>query len=151
MININITNGKQTMKFYYHTLKNMEPRYGNSYATSYYQINVKERQKLKEFIEQIIMDIALCHSSDTLYYQFIDQPLSGNFRKTKGKPNYTPLEIITDLNSQLNAGKDVPSGMLGRWQRLFKNTEWDIDMIPRRKKGKAELMKYSELFGDKDD
>jgi hypothetical protein len=44
------------------------------------------------------------------------------------------------------SGKDIPSGMLGRWNRLFANTGNSIDMVPER--DLPPPTNYNNLFGD---
>jgi hypothetical protein len=53
---------------------------------------------------------------------------------------------MRDLVDQLDAGKDIPSGMLGRWNRLFAGTGLELELVPE-----SELpppTEFSRLFGN---
>jgi len=140
--------GEYIMQIKFHSTKQMEPRYGNSYATTYYKLNNKERSTMKEFIEQIIMDVAICYDRNPELNKWIEHPLK-KFKRTRGLPGYSLCEILGDLNHQINEGKDIPSGMMGRYNRLFKDTEWDIELVSTRKPSKAEQIKRAELFDER--
>lgn len=97
--------------------KQMDPRPGVKYATEYTQLNPAQRRKLKKHIESV-MKMTLEAALTTNDYSVL-QPLKG-FPRTNGD-NYSAADIISDLNTQIDSGKDVPSGMLGRWNRLFED------------------------------
>lgn len=97
--------------------KQMDPRPGVKYATEYTQLSPAQRRLLKRHIEstmRMVLEAALSQDDYSVL-----EPLKG-FPRTRGD-NYSAAEIMNDLNQQLDSGKDVPSGMLGRWNRLFED------------------------------
>lgn len=96
--------------------KKMEPRPGVKYATEYTRLSKAERRRLRRFVEGIYeetLQAALTHNDYALL-----EPLRG-FPRTHGQANYSAADVMQDMMDQLDANKDVPSGMLGRWNRLF--------------------------------
>ena len=100
-------------------IKQMEPRPGAAYATTYTKISSTERARLKLHVDQIILE--LCELSVAQRCTALEQPLRG-FARSGAEPNYSAYDILADMKRQLESGKDIPSGMLGRWNRLF--SEW---------------------------
>ena len=80
-------------EFHYTSRKEMEPRPGVRYATTYYKQTQPEYTRLRQHIYAVA------------------------------------AEIVTDMVEQFVKQKDLPSGMLGRWQKLFANTDWDIALV----------------------
>lgn len=113
-------------RFYYTSRKEMEPRPGVRFATTYYKQTQSEYALLRAHVYRVAADIMAACDSDLDLYRWWTTPLRG-YKKTAGA-NYTPSEIVTDMVEQLVKQKDLPSGMLGRWQRLFADTLWDIDL-----------------------
>ena len=99
--------------------RQMEPKPGAKYATTYTRITAKQRDRLQRHVDDIIME--LCEASVNQSCAAMERPLRG-FPRTGNQPNYSALDIVADMQRQLAAGKDIPSGMLGRWNRLF--AEW---------------------------
>lgn len=117
----------EEQEYEYYAIKELEPRPGNNFATTYYKIDKAETKRLQETVN------ALSDSIDKLSkheLQEIDSLLKGKLtskRDTKGR--YSAKQIIKDLQKQLAQGKDVPSGMIGRWNRAFEGTELDIILV----------------------
>ena len=99
--------------------RQMEPKPGVKYATTYTRISPAERARLKLHVDAIILE--LCELSVAQRCTALEQPLRG-FARTGAEPNYSAYDILADMKRQLESGKDIPSGMLGRWNRLF--AEW---------------------------
>lgn len=113
------------MKSRYRQIKTMTPRDGVKYATEYYKQSPGEYSKLYEHVKQTIVDVVAAaeqHGID------LTVPLKG-FPRTGSRPNYSALDVMSDMLHQMDAERDVPSGMLGRWNRLFDaNEDMQIQM-----------------------
>ena len=118
-------------KFGYRSRRDMEPRPGVRYATTYYLQSPRERQRTQEFIETVIQRVGTLALETPGGAEELDRPLPG-FPRTGGRPNYSALDIMTDMLTQMAAGRDIPSGMLGRWNRLFRASGMEIDMVPEQ-------------------
>ena len=79
-------------------------------------------------------------SQDTLLWT--SEPLKQFKRSTRGQ-YYSLIEIVTDMVAQLASHKDIPSGILGRWNRLFEGTRWDIVMVLE---AQDRTTRFQELF-----
>jgi hypothetical protein len=108
----------------------MDPRPGVKYSTTYYKQSADEYKRLQNHIEDTVRQIEH-HARESGIFDQLKEPVK-SFRK-ESKEGYTTWEIVTDLRDQLRAGKDLPSGMLGRWNRLFdENPEIQITLEPER-------------------
>jgi hypothetical protein len=116
-----------TKKLKYLKTRVMEPREGVKYSTTYYQQNSEQAQEAFKHIKHVAESIVDVCERDLDMREFVQSPLAG-FSKTTNKPNYSMEDVVTDLLNQLDNGKDIPSGMIGRWNRLFKETPWDIEL-----------------------
>jgi hypothetical protein len=119
----------------------MEPRPGVRFATVYYKQTQTEYNRLRAHIYSVAADIMARCDSDLDTYRWWTTPLKG-YKKTTGM-NYTPSEIVTDMVEQFVKQKDLPSGLLGRWQRLFEGTDWDIELVTGVP---ARPTQYGQLF-----
>jgi len=117
-------------QFHYTSRKEMEPRPGTRFATVYYKQTQTEYNRLRTHIYAVAAEIMAQCDGDLDTYRWWTTPLKG-YRKTQGA-NYTPSEIVTDMVEQFVKQKDLPSGMLGRWQKLFADTDWDIVLVSGR-------------------
>jgi hypothetical protein len=116
-----------TAEFQYTSRKEMPPRPGVNYATTYYKQSLKEYTLLRHHVYQVAAAIMAECDSDSAIYAWWTTPIKSYRKSTRGQ-YYTPSEIVTDMVEQLSRQNDVPSGMLGRWNRLFADTAWDIRM-----------------------
>lgn len=114
-------------KFKYKKIKHMTPKEGVRYATDYYKQSVSEYSRLDEHV-RTVMETVVREAQRNNLLDELERPLPG-FPRTNKRPNYSALDIMSDMLDQLNKEKDIPSGMLGRWNRLFDdNTDFTIDM-----------------------
>lgn len=132
------------LTIYWYEKKDMEPRHGNPWHTTYYKINQQEQAKLIKHIQAMLVHLGKCEALDPAGTAWIFKPYPGNFRKSKGE-NYSLFGIVEDLVTQLNDGKDITNSMVGRWDRMFRNTaeqgmDWNFQIKARRKASKAETM-----------
>jgi hypothetical protein len=130
-----------TKQFQYTSRKEMEPRPGVRFATTYYKQTQREYTLLRQHIYSVAAEIMALCDSDLATYRWWTTPLKG-YKKTTGA-NYTPCEIVTDMVEQFVKQKDLPSGMLGRWQRLFSATPWNIELVSGVP---ARTTQFGELF-----
>ena len=128
-------------EFHYRGRKEMEPRPGVRFATTYYKQTQTEYSRLRGHIYRVAAEIMAACDSDLTTYGWWTRPLKG-YKRTTGE-NYTPCDIVTDMVEQFVKQRDLPSGMLGRWQRLFADTPYDIVMVSGRP---APDTTYGELF-----
>ena len=115
------------MIFRYRSKKEMSPIGKNPYQTTYYKQHAHQVKESKRMLAEICEFIYDQMESDPEYAEFMTIPLKGF--KRENKPNYTPDDIITDMMQQYLDNKVLCSGMLGRWNRLFKNTEYEIELV----------------------
>ena len=112
-------------KFKYKSIKHMTPREGVRYATEYYKQTPAEYTRVVEHIERVIVEVtraALAAAVD------LTEPLKG-FPRTSKKPNYSAEDIMADMLDQVDHERDIASGLLGRWNRLFEdNPDFTIEM-----------------------
>lgn len=100
-------------KFKYDSQKTMDPIADRKYSTTYYRFSGREHQRISRHIYETLVSIAE-HTPD----EVLKLPLPG-FPRTGRQPNYSAWDIVADLHNQVNYDcKDLPSGMLGRWNRL---------------------------------
>lgn len=134
--------GIEMPEFQYTSKKQMEPRPGVKYATDYYKQPLSEYRLLSRHVAQVATEINRICSTSPEWAMWCVSPLKA-FPKTVGK--YSLMDIVTDMLEQTIKEKDVPSGMLSRWNRLFHDTEWDIVMVTG-KPARVKDTKYGDLF-----
>ena len=135
-------------QFTYSKTKTLEPRPGTKYATTYYQMHPSEYVKLQEFVKNVCIEVMNSAEHDEDYATFIMSPLPG-FKRTMGLPNYSIEQILIDTLAQLQAGKDISQGMLGRWNRVFFDTRFDFSLkegSPFQSPTNITPARLSELF-----
>lgn len=115
-------------EFEYTSIKHMEPRPGRNYATDYYKQTVDEYHLLQAHVEAVAVEIMSERDRCKDTYQWTTEPLKRFKRSTRGQ-YYSLLDIVTDMVAQLAQHKDIPSGILGRWNRLFVDTRWDCVLV----------------------
>ena len=134
-------------KFGYVTKRQMDPRPGRTYATEYYKQSAAERRRTHEHVEAVIKKVCERALSMPGGTDLLTAALP-RFQRRETKGAYSAHDIMKDMLDQMISGKDVPSGMLGRWNRLFENTGDEIDMIPESELPHRNPM-YKELFDDR--
>ncbi len=133
--------------FRYTKTVEMAPKEGVKFATTYYKQRPEEAVRTKQFIAQVGREIIeVCERNPELQ-EFCQQPLKG-FGRTNNRPNYTIEDIICDMIGQMESGKDIPSGMFGRWGRLFKDTEYDIELLQEYTPTKISPRLFNDLFSN---
>jgi len=106
----------------------MEPRPGRKYSTVYYKQSARERARTQRHVETVIQRLGDRVLENPGSEQALLEPMPG-FQRRETKGAYTAMDVISDMFEQLTSGKDIPSGMLGRWNRLFAGTGLEIDMV----------------------
>jgi len=115
-------------KFKYRSTREMEPRPGAKFATTYYRQTPAEYRRVQAHVEAVIADI-IDGAIATNQTDLLSAELK-NFPRTGGKANYSAADILMDMRDQLLSGKDIASGILGRWNRLLAEFPAEcIDMI----------------------
>jgi len=116
------------VKFGYTHRREMEPRPGRKYSTVYYKQSARERARTQRHVETVIQRLGDRVLENPGSEQALLEPMPG-FQRRETKGAYTAMDVISDMFEQLTSGKDIPSGMLGRWNRLFAGTGLEIDMV----------------------
>lgn len=120
--------------FYYQKTHQMEARDGNRFATVYYQQTLEQRKQLSKHIKtcsQEILDYLDKNPKEMAWHQ--ETPLKG-FPKTRGQPNRTTWEIVTDIIGEAQGRKknglpkDYAQAPIDRWNKLFADTEYEFRM-----------------------
>lgn len=133
--------------FRYTKTVEMAPKEGQKFATTYYKQKPEEAVKTKEFIALVGREIVEACERNPELQEFCQQPLRG-FPRLNNQPNYTIEDIICDMIAQMDSGKDLPSGMFGRWGRLFKDTEYDIELLQEHTPTKVSPRLFNDLFSN---
>ena len=107
----------------------MEPRPGRRYATIYYRQSSGERRRTLQHISRTIQDLADRASETPDGLEALTQPLP-SFARRESQGHYTAVDIMSDLLTQMESGRDIASGLVGRWNRLFAGTGREIDLVP---------------------
>ena len=131
-------------KFGYLNRRQMDPRPGVKYATEYYRQTATQRARCLQHIERVVQQVGEQALESQGNFDLISEPMSG-FPRTGGLANYSALDVMRDLVDQLDAGKDIPSGMLGRWNRLFAGTGLELELVPESQLPPP--TEFSKLFG----
>jgi|TARA_R110000803_G_scaffold40893_2_gene88101 hypothetical protein len=113
-------------KFGYLSIRKMETRPGVKYATEYYKLHKTSTQKLKAHIERCAT-ICVEAGTDSVVDDHLKKGIGSHYRKDGTA--YTTYDVLTDALSQLIAGKDMPKAMINRWNKVFGNTEYSIEMV----------------------
>jgi hypothetical protein len=113
-------------EFQYTSKKIMTPRPGVKYSTEYYKQPLAEYKLAVRHIQHVAKEVVRVCSYDKDLASWCMTPLKA-FPKTVGK--YSLMDIVTDMLEQTIKERDIPSGMLSRWNRLFHDTEWDLVMV----------------------
>ena len=114
-------------EFQYTSIKKMEPRPGVKYSTDYYKQSPKEYNLARRHIEHVAIEINRVCEANAGWAVWCNSPLKAFPKSDKSK--YSLDEIVSDMLGQVIKERDIPSGMLSRWNRLFHDTEWDLVMV----------------------
>lgn len=133
-------------KFGYTSRRQMDPRPGKRYATEYYKQSGRERTRTEQHIVKTIEALWSRASETPDGIEALERPMPG-FRRAETKGAYSAIDVMTDLLEQMRSGKDIPSGMLGRWNRLFEGTGREIEMVLESELPPLNPV-YEELFSD---
>tara|TARA_R110002096_G_scaffold258013_1_gene451582 strand:+ start:1185 stop:1598 length:414 start_codon:yes stop_codon:yes gene_type:complete len=130
-------------QFKYTSQQEMVPRPGVRYATTYTRFTGRERKRLELHLYRVLVEM-ITNNSD----EILNTPLPG-FPKTGKKPNYSCWEVVSDLyNQMVYEHKDMPSGMVGRWNRLADalQEDWGIDSERYSSEQQLSRPQYNQLF-----
>jgi hypothetical protein len=118
-------------KFGYTSRRKMDPVVGRKFSTEYYKQSRKERARTLSHVDRVLQQLGEQALSDPEALTEITKPLK-SFARKETQGHYSALDIIGDMSEQMHSGKDIPSGMLGRWNKLFANTGLEIDLVPEQ-------------------
>lgn len=117
-------------RFTYVETKQMAPRNGVKYATTYYKQHPKQREEMSKWLQAQIREIAGLAEINLELSEAIFQPLKG-FPKSKGS-NRSLAELLKDMMGECRGvkrngkAKDFASAPIERWNKFFKGTKWEF-------------------------
>ena len=112
--------------FRYVDLRQMKPRDGQTYSTSYYKQTYQQRLELAEWLRSKIFEIITEINSHPALMTAIKWPLKG-FPKTARQPNRSVLELIDDMLGEIDGvkkngqPKDFAQAPIDRWNKLWED------------------------------
>ena len=121
-------------KIFYKAIHKMEPRPGVKYATEYLVQTHRDRKKLTRHIANVLQDIAILEHNNPGFIKEMEQPIKGFPKSVKGQ-YYSAWEIVEDMYKEATGRKrdgmpkDFAMAPIGRWNRLFKDTDRQIDLF----------------------
>lgn len=135
-------------EFYYNTTKEMAPRDGKSYSTTYYQQSLDERKRVQKHINRTIQDIKTLPASAVSGW--LETPLKKhNKRESKGK--YSVFDVIRDMDREAKKMKkdglpgDFAQAPITRWNKVFEGCpERTIVMVQGSRSKNAFNQHFSE-------
>jgi hypothetical protein len=115
---------------FYKDLFKMPPKEGLSYSTTYVQQTRAQRDELCSHIKRCVEDLAYAIEGDEAWQHLATQRLRGFNRH---RTIYTIIsDILTEASGRKRDGslKDFALAPIERWNRLFKNTDYEIELEP---------------------
>jgi len=109
----------------------MPPREGLKYSTTYVQQTATQRQELVVHIRHCVEELAYCIEGDEFWRFFVEQERLKGFNRPR-----TVMTIIADLLTEANGKradgrpKDFALAPIDRWNRLFRDTAYEILLEP---------------------
>jgi hypothetical protein len=123
-------------KFGYTSRRKMDPIPGRKYSTEYFKQSARERSRTQQHVDRELERVgnhALSHPD--LWEQF-NQPDRDYPKDAKlgRKDYYSKAEIMADMCEWIHKpNQDIPSGILGRWNKLFADTGNEIELVSEEK------------------
>lgn len=109
-------------EFYYNNTRDMAPRDGKSYSTTYYQQSLDERKRVQKHINRTIQDIKTLPESAVSGW--LETPLKRH-TKTSGKGKYSVFDVIRDMDGEAKKCRkdglpgDFAKAPIDRWNKVF--------------------------------
>lgn len=135
-------------EFYYNTTKEMAPRDGKSYSTTYYQQSLDERKRVQKHINRTIQDIKTLPESAVSGW--LETALKKHTkRESKGK--YSVFDVIRDMDREAKKCRkdglpgDFAQAPIDRWNKVFEGCpERTIVMVQGSRSKNAFNQHFSE-------
>lgn len=131
--------------FRYRKSVDMPPKEGQKFATTYYRQSPEEYQRLRAHIIEVASEIMDLVELNPEWDEFVNEPLKG-FGRLNGKANYSINQIIADILEQTTTHKDITQGMIGRWNRLFADTAYDMELLQEHSPTTISPRLFQNLF-----
>ena len=145
-LEIKVGDQRKMARIFYKTINKMTHRPGVNYATEYLVQDFRDRLKLKRHIASVIADLAIAENKNPALIEELKQPLKAFPKSVKGQ-YYSAWEIIEDMYNEAvgkkrdGTPKDFAMAPIGRWNKLFANTERTVDLEEQHKRSQ-----YGEMF-----
>ena len=114
----------------YRELFKMPPREGVAYSTTSVKQTRAQRDELCRHIKSCVEDLAQAIEGDPVWEQLAQQRLRGFNRP---RTIYTIIsDLLTEAQGRKKDGslKDFAKAPIDRWNRLFKDTDYEIILEP---------------------
>jgi len=131
--------------FYYHSLKQLEPRPGVKYATVYRKQTREEYQRTFDWFCSIAQQLTDLADHDATVAEWMIRP-QADFPRSRRHDFYSAQDLITDIVNQMSLGKDLPEAMTDRWNRLCHGTPWQVDFVLAKPEQTAAQPERNQLF-----
>lgn len=115
--------------FYYRTTRQMEPRPGVKYSTTYIKQDQAEYDRLRTWLVEVAESIIGISNRDMDCATWFITPMP-DFRRAQRGNYYSPQDLIVDMIDQMLHGRDLSQAMIDRWNRLTEGTPWQIELLP---------------------
>lgn len=117
--------------FTYKYKQEMDPIGNNPYKTIYIKQSHAEHHRLQNWLIQVAEQIIGMTEVNASAAEWFSSPMR-EFKKSRKGQYYTPEELLTDMIGQLAQGKDLPQAMVDRWNKLCRDTAWEILLEPTK-------------------
>ena len=114
----------------YRDLFKMPPKEGVTYSTTYVKQTRAQRDELCRHIKSCVEDLAQAIEGDPVWEHLAQQRLRGFNRP---RTIYTIIsDLLTEAQGRKKDGslKDFAKAPIDRWNRLFKDTDYEIILEP---------------------
>lgn len=130
---------RKMARIFYKTIHKMDPRPGVKYATEYLVQEFRDRKRLTRHVASVLQDIAILEHDRPGFIKEMETPLKDFPKSTRGE-YYSAWEIVEDMYNEATGRKrdgtpkDFAMAPIGRWNRLFKDTEREIVLEEQHKR-----------------
>lgn len=141
---------------YYLSTHTMPPRPGKKYSTTYYKQTLQQRKALEKHFNESCAEIADAATTEPEIVQWLRTP-DKRFKRDgspgKGQRKYkTPAELMSDILGECSGTKrngepkDFAQAPIERWNRLFEDTKYEIDMVQQFGAKPTAYRSFDRLF-----
>lgn len=144
---------------YYLSTHVMPPRPGKKYSTTYYKQTQEQRRALVRHFRQAATEIANAADVEPEVVSWLktpDKSFKRDGQARRGQSKYkTPEELMTDILAECSGTKrdgtpkDFAKAPIDRWNKLFADTKYEIDMVQQFGAKPTAYRSFDRLFDRK--